>query len=103
MPSPSFNVSLILISHFDINFSFEYFLLCFFSLLTLLRLLMAKSKISPGKCYFALKQTLDLEMKFCTLFYVPGYVLVSPKRYIVPENKGYFQIFLILILNIIPQ
>ena len=29
--------------------------LCFFSLLTLLRLSMAKSKISPGKCHIALK------------------------------------------------
>ena len=94
-PSTSFKVSLILISHFDINFSFESFLLCnhpqcSFSLLTLLRLSMVKSKISLGKCYFALEQTLDLEMKFCTFFYVPGYVLVSPKCYIALENEDYF-------------
>ena len=55
-----FNVCLILISHFDINFSFKCFLLCthllcFFSLLTLLRLSMAKSKISFGKCHIALE------------------------------------------------
>ena len=57
-----FKVSLILISHFDINFSFECFLLCnhplrFFSLLTLLRLSMALSKISLGKCPIALENT----------------------------------------------
>ena len=44
--------------HFDINFSFKCFLLCnhplcLFSLLTLLRLSMAKSKISLGKCHIA--------------------------------------------------
>ena len=46
------------IFHFDINFSFKCFLLCnhplcLFSLLTLLRLSMAKSKISLGKCHIA--------------------------------------------------
>ena len=49
-----------LISHFDINFSCKCFLLCnhplcFFSLLTLLRLSMAKSKMSFGKCHIALE------------------------------------------------
>ena len=52
-------VMLILISHFDINFSFKCFLLCnhlcaFFSL-TLLRLLMAKLKISLSKCHIVLE------------------------------------------------
>ena len=53
--------SLILISHFDINFSFKYFLLCkhllcsFFSILTLLRLSMAMSKISLGKSHIGLE------------------------------------------------
>ena len=50
-------VSLILISHADI-FSFKYFLLCnhslcFFSPLSLLRLSLAKSKISLGKRHTA--------------------------------------------------
>ena len=80
------------------------FLLCnhllrFFSFSTLLRLSMAKSKISLGKCHIALKnmwvifkyllmlisnkiQTLyDINTfrpwHFCTLFYIPGYVKVS--------------------------
>ena len=53
-------VSLILISHADINFSFKYFLLCnhclcFFSPLTLLRLSLAKSEISLGKRHIAHK------------------------------------------------
>ena len=44
----------------DINFSVKCFLLyshplCFFSLLTLLRVSVAKSKISLGKCHIALK------------------------------------------------
>ena len=47
-------VSLILISHLNIFFS--VITLCvFFSLLTLLKLSMAKSKISPGKCHIALE------------------------------------------------
>ena len=55
-----FKVSLTLISHFGIYFSFNCFLLCshslcFFSLLTLLRLSMAESKISLGKCHLALE------------------------------------------------
>ena len=54
-----FKVSLILISHLDVNLSFKCLLLCnhplcFFSLVTL-RLSMAKSKISLGKCYTALE------------------------------------------------
>ena len=72
-------VSLILISHFDIKFSFKCFLLCnyplcFFSLLTLLRLSMAKLKISLCRCHFT------LENKWVT-----------------------FKYLLILIYNIIPQ
>ena len=48
------------LSVFDINCSFQSFLLCsyplsFFSFLTLLRLLMAKSRISLGKCHSHLK------------------------------------------------
>ena len=47
-------------SIFHVNFSFKCFLLCnhplcFFSLLTLLRLSMAKSKISFGKCHIRLE------------------------------------------------
>ena len=43
-----------------LHFSFKYFLLCnhplcFFSLLTFLRLSMAKSKISLGKCHITLE------------------------------------------------
>ena len=53
-------VPLVLISHFYINFLFKWFLLCnhplcFFKLLTLWRLSMAKSKISIGKCHIALE------------------------------------------------
>ena len=53
-------ISLILISHFDINFSLKCFLLwnhhlCFFSLLSLLWLSMAKSKISLVKCHITLE------------------------------------------------
>ena len=49
-----------MISHFVTNFSLKYFLLCnhplcFFRLLTLFRLSMAKSKISLGKCHTALE------------------------------------------------
>lgn len=45
---------------FDINFSLKCFLLynhrlCFFSLLTLMRLSMARSKISIGKCHTTLE------------------------------------------------
>ena len=48
------------ISYLDINFLFKYFLLynhllCFFSLLTSLRLSMTKSKISLGKCHIVLE------------------------------------------------
>ena len=55
-----FKVSLTLISHFGMYFSFNCFLLCshslcFFSLLNLLRLSMAESKISHGKCHLALE------------------------------------------------
>ena len=55
-----FKVSMILISHFEINFSFICFLLCnhclcFFSLLAVLMLSMAKSKISLGKCHIVLE------------------------------------------------
>jgi len=55
-----FKVSLILISHFYINFSFKCSLLCnqplcFFSLLTIWRLSMAKSKVFLGKCHSALE------------------------------------------------
>ena len=55
-----FKVSLTLISHFGVCFSFNCFLLCghslcFFSLLTSLRLSMAESKISLGKCHLALE------------------------------------------------
>ena len=54
-----FKVSLILISHFDTYFSFKCFLLCnhplFFFSLTLLRLLMAKLKITLGKYHIALE------------------------------------------------
>ena len=47
-------------SIFDTNFSFKCFLLCncppwFFSLLTLLRLSTAKSKISLGNCHITLE------------------------------------------------
>ena len=72
-------VSLVLISHFDINFLFKFFLLCnhplgFLSLLTLLRISMAKLKLSLGKCYIALENMWVI-----------------------------FKYFLILISNIIPQ
>ena len=56
-----FKLSLILISHFDINFSFKCFLLCsyplsIFSLLIFLRFSMAKSKISLGKYHTAVEK-----------------------------------------------
>ena len=95
---------------FDINFSLKCFLLynhplCFSSLLTLLRLLMARWKISIGKCHITLENmwfifkyllilifniipqwqenilcmiSVSLDHKFFLhLFYVPGYVPVS--------------------------
>ena len=53
-------LSLILVSHFDINSSFKCFLLCnhplyFSNRLTFLRLSMTKSKISLGKCHIVLE------------------------------------------------
>ena len=55
-----FLISLILISHFDINFLFKCFPLYnqplhYFSLLTLLRFSVAKTKISLRKCHIALE------------------------------------------------
>ena len=77
-----FKVSLVLISHFDVNFSalemqgekrktklFPLCIhpLCFFSLLTLLRLLMAKSESSPGKCHIAL-ENMCVILKYLLIF-----------------------------------
>ena len=67
-----FKVSFILTSHFDINFSFKCFLLCnnslrFCSLLTFLRLSMAKSKVSLGKCQTTLENTWIIFMYLLTL------------------------------------
>ena len=55
-----FKVSLIVISHFITNFSFKCFHLCnhpvcFFSFSTLVRLSVAKSKISLGECHIVLE------------------------------------------------
>ena len=62
-------LSLILVSHFDINSSFKCFLLCnhplyFFSLITLLRFLMVKSNISLGQCHIAFENMCYFQISF---------------------------------------
>ena len=86
-----FKVSLILISNIDISSSFICFLLCnhplcLFSLLNLLRLSMAKSKIFLGKCHIA------LENMWVFLKYL--LILISN---IIPQQQNIFCIISILL------
>ena len=90
-----FKVSLILIFHFDVNFSFKCFFslqlpsVYFFRLLTLLKLSMAKSNISLGKCHIALENIFGISQEACQVGWYSHHFKNFPQFVVIHTIKGF--------------